>query len=167
MHSRHCSLNPTSAARQQLQPVEDPVEHSTNRCISAYSPALNPDGAFAVGRVGIDHPDALPDPEDATGPSVLQLGASGARTTEANQHWRVALLEDLTEAAGGLAEELEALQRDETAVLSAADASDKAWLIAAVLASQLREIDEDCAICTDACQEPGGGSCSCLAEIGG
>ena len=45
-------MNPTSAARQQLQPVEDPVEPSTNRCISAYSPALNPDGAFAVGRVG-------------------------------------------------------------------------------------------------------------------
>jgi len=52
VHSRHCSLNPTSAARQQLQPVEDPVEPSTNRCILAYSPALNPDGAFAVGRVG-------------------------------------------------------------------------------------------------------------------
>ena len=98
---------------------------------------------------------------------VLQLGASGALTSEVNQHWRVALLEDLTEAAGGLAEELEALQRDETAVLSVADAEEKAGLIAAVLASQLREIDEDCAICTDACQEPGGGSCSCLAEIGG
>ena len=65
---------------------------------------------------------------------VLQLGASGALTSEVNQYWRVALLEDLTEAAGGLAEELEALQRDETAVLSAADASDKAELIAALLA---------------------------------
>ena len=65
---------------------------------------------------------------------VLQLGASGARTTEANQHWRVALLEDLTEAAGGLAEELEALLGAETAVLSAADAEEKAGLIAAVLA---------------------------------
>ena len=95
--------------------------------------------------------------------SVLQLGASGALASEADQHWRTALLEDLISSLGGLAEELEALQRDETAVLSAADTSDKAGLIAAVLASQLREIDEDC----DACQEPGGGSCSCLAEIGG
>ena len=65
---------------------------------------------------------------------VMQLAASGALTSEVNQYWRVALLEDLTEAAGGLAEELEALQRDETAVLSAADASDKAELIAALLA---------------------------------
>ena len=65
---------------------------------------------------------------------VLQLGASGALASEADQHWRTALLEDLIEALGGLAEELEALQRDETAVLSAADASDKAGLIAAVLA---------------------------------
>lgn len=65
---------------------------------------------------------------------VLQLGASGARTTEANQYWRVALLEDLTEAAGGLAEELEALLGAEVAVLSAADAEEKAGLIAAVLA---------------------------------
>ena len=72
---------------------------------------------------------------------LLQLAATGARTTEANQHWRTALLEDLTSAAGGLAAELDAL-----------------------LAA---EIDEDCDACTDACQEPGGGPCSCLAEIGG
>ena len=99
--------------------------------------------------------------------SVLQLGASGALTSEVNQHWRTTLLEHLIEALDGLGEELDALLAAEVAVLSPADASDKAGLIAAVLASQLREIDEDCAICTDACQEPGGGSCSCLAEIGG
>ena len=99
--------------------------------------------------------------------SVLQLGASGVLASEADQYWRTALLEDLTGALEGLGEELDALLAAEVAVLGPADASDKAGLIAAVLAAQLREIDEDCAICTDACQEPGGGSCSCLAEIGG
>ena len=66
--------------------------------------------------------------------SVLQLGASGALASEVDQHWRTALLDDLVKAISGLAEELEALQRDETAVLSPADASDKAELIAALLA---------------------------------
>ena len=65
---------------------------------------------------------------------VMQLAASGALASEVNQHWRVALLEDLTEAAGGLAEELEALLGAEVAVLGAADAEEKAGLIAAVLA---------------------------------
>ena len=99
--------------------------------------------------------------------SVLQLGASGALASEADQYWRTALLEDLIGALDGLGEELDALLAAEVAVLGPEAASDKAGLIAAVLASQLREIDEVCAICTDACQEPGGGSCSCLAEIGG
>ena len=99
--------------------------------------------------------------------SVLQLGASGSLASEVNQYWRTALLEDLIGALEGLGEELDALLAAEVAVLSPADAEEKAGLIAAVLASQLREITEDCDACTDACQEPGGGSCSCLAEIGG
>ena len=103
--------------------------------------------------------------------SVLQLGASGGLVSEVDQYWRTALLEDLIGALDGLGEELDALLAAEVAVLSPADASDKeglrAAVLAAVLAAQLREITEDCAICTDACQEPGGGSCSCLAEIGG
>ena len=98
---------------------------------------------------------------------VLQLGASGVLASEADQHWRTALLEDLTGALDGLAEELDALLAAEVAVLSPEAASDKAGLIVAVLAAQLREITEDCDACTDACQEPGGGPCSCLAEIGG
>ena len=66
--------------------------------------------------------------------SVLQLGASGALASEADQYWRTALLGDLIGALEGLAEELEALLGAEVAVLSAADTSDKAGLIAAVLA---------------------------------
>ena len=65
---------------------------------------------------------------------VLQLGASGALESEVNQHWRTALLEDLIKALSGLGEELDALLAAEVAVLGPADASDKAGLIAAVLA---------------------------------
>ena len=135
--------------------------------MQAFLPANH--GALAPPAVALDptplqsHDHAVMAALQAVGrvnASVLQLGASGALTSEVNQHWRTALLEDLIGALEGLGEELDALLAAEVAVLSPEAASDKAGLIAAVLASQLREIDEDC-------QEPGGGPCDCLAEIGG
>jgi len=78
----------------------------------------------------------------AVNSGVLQLAASGAQTSEANQSWRVALLEDLADGA-----------RDMTV------------LIAALVVAELGEISEDCSACTGACQEPGGAACACLAGI--
>lgn len=79
----------------------------------------------------------------AVNSGVLQLAASGSRTSEADQSWRVALLEDLAEGA-----------------------RDMSTLIAALVVAELGEISEDCAICTGACRELDGASCACLEGIG-